>query len=172
IGTVLSDDPLLTCRIPGLEARSPVRVVADSRLRTPLSSRLVRSAGETPLWIVTSEAVHDDRIAPYREAGVDIVAVPDDQSHSAMLPFMLAALAARGITRLMVEGGARLASALVRGNLVDEAVIFTAPAMRVGHGVDALEGLDLEAVLGHDRYTLVEDAAIGPDRRRVFAREI
>src|ERR1700692_1036026 len=54
IGTVLADDPLLTCRLPGMEARSPVRVVPDRNLRIPGSSRLVHSARETPLWVMTS----------------------------------------------------------------------------------------------------------------------
>src|SRR6201988_40993 len=55
IGTVLADDPLLTCRLPGMEARSPVRVVLDRALRIPGESRLVHSARATPLWVMSSE---------------------------------------------------------------------------------------------------------------------
>lgn len=171
IGTVLSDDPVLTCRLAGIEHRSPVRVVADSRLRTPLSSRLIQTAGTVPVWILVSEAVSDDDARPYLDAGIEIIRVPEDPSNVISLPFALAALAARGITRLMVEGGAGLAAALFRGNLVDEAVIFDAPETRIDDGTEALAGLDLDTVLGHDRYRLIEDRAIGPDRKRVFWRE-
>ena len=64
IGTVLADDPLLTCRLPGMADRSPVRVVLDGELRLGLGTRLVATARETPLWVVTSELAGTIRMNP------------------------------------------------------------------------------------------------------------
>src|SRR5262249_37760933 len=73
IGTVLADDPMLTCRLPGMAARSPVRVVLDRSLRIPAGSRLVRSARETPLWVVTSELAEAAAAARLGAAGAQVI---------------------------------------------------------------------------------------------------
>src|SRR5204863_5251712 len=75
IGTVLADDPLLTCRLPGMEARSPVRVVLDRALRIPGTSRLVHSARETPLWVVTSELAEAAAAMKLGAAGAQVIRV-------------------------------------------------------------------------------------------------
>ena len=76
IGTVLADDPLLTCRLPGMEARSPVRVVLDRSLRMPGDSRLVHSARATPLWVVTSETAEAAAAMKLGAAGAQVIRVP------------------------------------------------------------------------------------------------
>src|SRR5207302_1140860 len=120
IGTVLADDPLLTCRLPGMADRSPVRVVLDGQLRLGLSSRLVATARETPLWVVTSEPAAENRAQALRTAGAEVlrVAAPDGRLD---LTAVLERLAERGITRLMVEAGPILAAAVLTADLVDEA---------------------------------------------------
>src|SRR5664279_5814157 len=75
IGTVLSDDPKLNCRLPGMEARSPVRVVLDRNLRTPGTSRLVHSARETPLWVMTSETAEAAAAMKLGAAGAHVMRV-------------------------------------------------------------------------------------------------
>src|SRR6202030_2186034 len=75
IGTVLADDPLLTCRLPGMEARSPVRVVLDRSLRIPGTSRLVHSARETPLWVMTSTLSEAPAAMKLGAAGAQVVRV-------------------------------------------------------------------------------------------------
>src|SRR5476651_601837 len=75
IGTVLADDPLLTCRLPGLEARSPARVVLDRSLRTPGTSRLVHSARETPLWVMTSNLAEAPAAMKLGAAGAQVIRV-------------------------------------------------------------------------------------------------
>ncbi|MFX5321086.1 dihydrofolate reductase family protein, partial [Acinetobacter baumannii] len=78
IGTVLSDDPLLTCRLPGMEARSPVRVVLDRALRISGNSRLVHSARATPLWVMASETAEAAAAARLGAAGAHVIRVSTD----------------------------------------------------------------------------------------------
>ena len=162
IGTALSDDPELTCRLPGMSARSPVRVVLDTHLRLPPTSRLVATAQQIPLWVITGAAASEAASNILRGAGVEVIRMPTENAID--LHDALRALAQRGITRLMVEGGATLAAALVRADLIDEAAIFHGTRPIGPEGVDALEGLPLAALaqagvlavraveqVGHDR---------------------
>src|SRR4051812_40781637 len=104
IGTVLSDDPLLTCRLPGMEARSPVRVVLDRSLRIPGTSRLVQSARETPLWVVTSSTAEAAAAMKLGAAGAQVIRVPAATGDAGLdLNAAMRALTERGITRLLVE---------------------------------------------------------------------
>ena len=75
IGTVLADDPLLTCRLPGMEARSPVRVVLDRALRMPGTSKLVQSARQTPLWVMTSDFAEAPAAMKLGAAGAQVMRV-------------------------------------------------------------------------------------------------
>src|SRR6202011_3867287 len=75
IGTVLADNPLLTCRLPGMEARSPVRVVLDRALRIPGTSRLVHSARQTPLWVMTSDLAEAPAAVKLGAAGAQVIRV-------------------------------------------------------------------------------------------------
>lgn len=171
IGTALADDPMLDCRLPGMAERSPVRVIVDTRLRLRPDSRLVRSARTVPLWVLTAEGADSARLEPLVASGAEVIEVPPDTEGRLSLPFALAALAARGITRLMVEGGARLASQLFRGNLVDEAVIFRSPDVTLPDGVPALDDMSLAAVLEQDRYRLIGEERFGKDTARTYWRE-
>src|SRR6266850_2573648 len=112
IGTVQADDPLLTCRLPGMEAQSPVRVVLDRSLRIPGSSRLVHSARETPLWIMTSNLSEAAAAMKLGAAGAHVIRVATTTAPPSGLDLaaVLHALSEKGITRLLVEGGARVAS--------------------------------------------------------------
>lgn len=136
-GTVLGDDPQLTCRLPGLEDRSPERIILDGRLRTPPSAKIVVTAGAIPTRIFT-QAGHDPaRLAALRAAGVDVTELPVMDHAGAALRAVLAALAASGVTRLMVEGGPTLAEALADADLVDDFTLMTGPTA-AGAGCVAL----------------------------------
>ena len=104
IGTVLSDDPLLTCRLPGMADRSPVRVVLDSSLRLPLDGRLVATAREVPLWVVTGDGAPREREQALQARGVEVLRV-GRRTAGSISARCCKALAGRGITRLMVEAG-------------------------------------------------------------------
>ena len=147
IGTVLSDDPLLTCRLPGMEARSPVRVVLDSRLRIPGTSRLVQTARDTPLWLMASELAEAPAAMKLGAAGAQVIRLAPSQTSSGLdLPAVLHALAEKGITRLLVEGGARVASSFVAAGLVDEVWLLRGPDPIGADGVAALDALPLSAI--------------------------
>ena len=168
IGTVLADDPMLTCRLPGMAKDSPVRVVADSMLRLPVNSRLVQSAYETPVWALTGLAAPQDSEFILLPLGVEVLRSPQSTGRLD-LKDGLEFLAAKGITRLMVEGGPTLAAAFIAADLVDEAVLFHAPTTVGPDGVDAL-ATDAMAVLTR-RLKQVSSEQVGSDRQVNYARE-
>jgi diaminohydroxyphosphoribosylaminopyrimidine deaminase/5-amino-6-(5-phosphoribosylamino)uracil reductase len=167
IGTAVADDPLLTCRLPGM--RSPVRVVLDATLRLPLASKLVATARQVPLWVVTSEAAAHAREQALAAHGVDVARVPG--THGKLeLAAVLKFLAQRGVTRLMVESGPILAAAFLRADLVDAAALFRSPAVIGPDGIDALDGLPLSALTQSPRLNAVGSETIGTDTVERFER--
>lgn len=135
INTVLEDDPALTCRLPGLERRSPIRIVLDDHLRLPLDSQLVKTARDVPLWVATTS--EDDKTRRALEnAGVEIVACARHNGRIA-LPELLDDLGARGIYTLLVEGGASVAASFIRDDLVDRIGLFTGTVTVGEDGIDA-----------------------------------
>jgi diaminohydroxyphosphoribosylaminopyrimidine deaminase/5-amino-6-(5-phosphoribosylamino)uracil reductase len=148
IGTVLSDDPMLTCRLPGMEARSPVRVVLDRALRIPGTSKLVHSARETPLWVMTSNLSEAPAVMKLGAAGAQVIRVPTTITPPPGLDLaaVLHALAGKGITRLLVEGGARVASSFVAADLADEVWLLRGAHPVGADGIPALAALPLSAI--------------------------
>jgi diaminohydroxyphosphoribosylaminopyrimidine deaminase / 5-amino-6-(5-phosphoribosylamino)uracil reductase len=169
IGTVLSDDPLLTCRLPGMEARSPVRLVLDRSLRMPGTSRLVHSARSTPLWVVTSNLVEAPAAAILGAAGAQIIRVASTPT-GLDLPAVLHALSERGITRLLVEGGARVASSFVAAGLVDEFWLLRGPQAIGADGVAALDALPLGTITQSSAFRVRASEALSPDTLTVYER--
>lgn len=166
VGTALADDPQLTCRLPGLERRSPVRIVLDRRLRLPLTGRLVTTARTVPVWVITGETSSPAAETALREQGVEVIRLPDELD----LNVALAALSQRGITRLMVEGGPRIAASFMRANLVDEAVLFQSQRDLGVEGLDALEGLPLAALTASKRLDLADTENLGADTVATYLR--
>ena len=124
-GTVKADDPELTCRLPGLADRSPVRVVLSRDLHLPLTSKLVQSAGRVPLWLVTRADADKARRQPLIDRGVKIIDVAAVQDRL-WLPAVMEALVARGITRLLVEGGPAIWRSFADATLVDDVALYMA----------------------------------------------
>jgi diaminohydroxyphosphoribosylaminopyrimidine deaminase/5-amino-6-(5-phosphoribosylamino)uracil reductase len=168
IGTVLADDPMLTCRLPGMAKDSPVRIVADSMLRLPVNSRLVRSAYETPVWALTGLAAPQASELALLPLGVEVSRSPQSTGRLD-LKDGLEFLAAKGITRLMVEGGPTLVAAFIAADLVDEAVLFHAPKIVGPDGIDALASGAMEALTR--RLKQVSSEPVGADRQVNYVRE-
>jgi diaminohydroxyphosphoribosylaminopyrimidine deaminase/5-amino-6-(5-phosphoribosylamino)uracil reductase len=170
VSTVVADDPLLTCRLPGLERRSPVRVVSDSRLATPPASRLMLTAREVPVWLLATPSSDAGAARVLEGAGAEIVFCRPMPDGKVDLADALMRLGRRGINRLMVEGGAHLARAFIEADLVDEAAFFTAPVDLGEGGLPALAGLQIECVTHGAAFRRVSSEPLGPDTLTVYER--
>ncbi len=176
IGTVLADDPLLTCRLPGMEKDSPVRIVLDGGLRLPPSSRLVETARQTPVWAVCGPQAGCAPEQALQARGVEVLRMEvlrSEQNAGRLdLVAVLKLIAGRGITRLMVEGGPTVAASFVAADLVDEAILFRSPKTVGADGIDALEGLPLTALTQSSRLRVLASTAVGGDFCDVFERGV
>jgi diaminohydroxyphosphoribosylaminopyrimidine deaminase/5-amino-6-(5-phosphoribosylamino)uracil reductase len=170
IGTVIADDPLLTCRLPGMEARSPVRVVLDRSLRIPATSRLVRSARETPLWVITSDIAEAAAAVKLGAAGAQIIRSATTATSGLNLPAVLQTLAEKGITRLMVEGGARVAASFVASGLLDEVWLLRGAEAVGADGLAALDRLPLTAITQSPGFHVRASESLDSDILTVYER--
>jgi diaminohydroxyphosphoribosylaminopyrimidine deaminase/5-amino-6-(5-phosphoribosylamino)uracil reductase len=190
IGTALADDPQLTCRLPGMASRSPVRVVFDTGLRLPVTGALARSARETPVWVMAGADAPVEAEAALVARGVKVFrfqrvrgqesGVRNEEGAAArtfltpdsrfLIPDALRVLAERGITRLMVEGGPTVAAALVAADLVDEAVLLRSPNPIGPDGVDALEAMPLTALTDSPKLRSLGVETVGADTIETFER--
>jgi diaminohydroxyphosphoribosylaminopyrimidine deaminase / 5-amino-6-(5-phosphoribosylamino)uracil reductase len=125
IGTVLADNPHLNVRLPGLEDRSPHRVVLDSTLKLPLTSHLVQTASKIPLWVITTFNASPEREKELALRGVKVLRTQSDDHGRVTITDALRLLADEGITRLFCEGGPMLADALA--DTVDDIITITSP---------------------------------------------
>src|SRR5450432_205153 len=172
IGTVLADDPLLTCRLPGMEARSPIRVVLDRALRISGGSKLVHSARETPLWVMTSETAEAPAAMKLGAAGAQIIRVATTTTPPPGLDLLsvLHGLAEKGITRLLVEGGARVASSFVAAGLVDEVWLLRGPDPVGSDGVAALDALPLSVLTESPAFKVRASETLQNDTLTIYER--
>jgi diaminohydroxyphosphoribosylaminopyrimidine deaminase/5-amino-6-(5-phosphoribosylamino)uracil reductase len=167
IGTVLSDDPMLTCRLPGMAAYSPLRIVLDSALRVPLRSRLVETANQTPVLVMAANEVSQSAEVALRQKGVDVLR-SICAGGKLDLDAALKRIAARGVTRLMVEGGPTLAASLFTADLVDELHVFTSSKIVGADGIDAFNGP--AAVALASKLEEVKSEPVGADQHQAYER--
>ncbi|MGB8287362.1 bifunctional diaminohydroxyphosphoribosylaminopyrimidine deaminase/5-amino-6-(5-phosphoribosylamino)uracil reductase RibD [Rhizobium ruizarguesonis] len=158
IGTAIADDPLLTVRSPGLESQSPIRIVLDPSLALPLTSKLVGTARDVPVIVVASEegslsqaegdiasTEMESRRAALEAAGVEVVHC--NPYHPEVL---LPALATRGISSLLVEGGAKTARLFLEAGLVDRIQLYQAPVVIGERGIESpLDATDIPSGFAH-----------------------
>lgn len=171
VGTVLADDPELTCRIPGYRRGPDLRVVLDGRLRTPSTARVVATARRTPTWIVHRPEADPAAARTLDGAGVRLIAVPGAGDGPGVDPAAaLRALGEAGLTRLMVEGGARVAGSLLRAGLVDRLAWFHAPAVMGGDGGPAADGFGVDVLASMPRFVRTGVRAVGADVMTEYKR--
>ena len=161
-GTVAVDNPELTCRIPGFTARPGLRVVADSHLRTRLTARVVATAAAAPTAMLHRNGADPARMEAFRDAGVTLHSLPSS-AVGVDLAAGLAALGAAGVTRLLVEGGAKIAAALLQLGLVDRIAWFHAPSVMGGDGLPAAQAFGADVLAAMPRFHRLRATPIGED---------
>jgi diaminohydroxyphosphoribosylaminopyrimidine deaminase / 5-amino-6-(5-phosphoribosylamino)uracil reductase len=169
VGTVMADDPDLTCRLAGFRPTPIVRVVADSHLRTSLTARLIATARETPTWMLTRHGTVAARRHAFADLGIRLIEVPGAEA-GVDLQAGLTALGTAGITRLLVEGGAQVAAALLRSGLVDRIAWFHAPAVLGGDAWPAVQAFGLDRLDATPRFIRRHATSVGDDMLTEFAR--
>ncbi|HTQ34394.1 MAG TPA: bifunctional diaminohydroxyphosphoribosylaminopyrimidine deaminase/5-amino-6-(5-phosphoribosylamino)uracil reductase RibD, partial [Stellaceae bacterium] len=162
-GTALADDPQLTCRLPGLEHRSPVRVVLDRLLRLPPALHLFAEARAVPTWVAALPSADPARRAVLAEQGVKLIGAQPDAAGAVDLAALLRRLGDEGLTRLLVEGGGSLAASLLRAGLVDGLVWMRAPLVIGGDGIPGIAALDFGALASAPRLKLMSSETAGGD---------
>ena len=169
-GTALADDPRLTVRVAGLEGRRPVRIVADGRLRLPLTAALVASAREQPTWLLTRHDSDRLRREAFAGAGVEVIALSTHAEELLDLRAGLQALGERGLTRVLVEGGGVLAAGLLAAGLVDRLALYRAPIVLGADARPAVAPLGLEQLAQAPAFRLIEALDLGADRFELYGR--
>lgn len=159
LGTVLADDPELTVRLDGFGGPQPARVVLDSRLRTPMSAKLVQSARTVPTYIICVQGVETDFI----EAGVRVLKVEADGCGRPDLGQAMLALQAQGVTAVLVEGGGQAAASFLREALVERIEWFRAPIMLGAEGRPAVGALGLTVLASAPGFRRTDVLGVGPD---------
>jgi len=170
-GTALADDPSLDCRLPGLEGRSPLRIVVDGHLVLPLTGKLVASAKQRPLWVLTRSGNAPERLAALADCGVEVIEVPPAADGRIDLAAAMRELGNRGLTRLLVEAGGHLAAALVRANLVDRLAWFRAPLLLGGDGLASVLSIGIDRMEEAPRWRRLSVTCLGPDILEILERE-
>ena len=140
-GTVAADDPELTCRLPGLGAYSPVRIVLDSKAGLAETSKLATTARQVPVWLLCTSAAPAARREALHKAGVEIIEVAAAGDGRVDAAAAAQALGQRGLTRVLVEGGGQVAAAFLKADLVDRITSYRAGLVLGADGRSAVGAL-------------------------------
>lgn len=169
-GTVRADDPDLTCRLPGLERQSPIRVVMDSGLALDAEQRLFATADRTPTWVLCRDDAPEIHRGRLERSGVVVLPVAGDAGGRVAVEAALSALAERGVNRLLVEGGAGIAAAFLRADRVDTLALFRAAVAIGGDGKPAIEGISVADLALAPRFVSAGIEQIGADTLETLHR--
>ena len=169
-GTAIQDNPRLTCRLPGMLDRSPVRIILDTHLSLPLSSHLVSSAAEWPTWVIAGAEFDRGRASELESSGVTILRVGVDKDEKLLVNEVMSTLAGKGITRLLVEGGREVITSLLNADYVDRINWFRAPLLIGGDGVGVVGAIGADELKMAQRLRRVSVEQLGEDTLECFVR--
>jgi diaminohydroxyphosphoribosylaminopyrimidine deaminase/5-amino-6-(5-phosphoribosylamino)uracil reductase len=164
IGTVLADDPELTARIPGRRCHQPVRIVLDSRLKLPLTSKLVNTVQQSPVWVACRADAPAADVRRLEEAGVEVLRIPGG-GVGVDLCELLCELGRRNLTSILVEGGARVHGAFLDQHLADAFYFFYAPKILA-------DGEALPMISGQARERMAEALCVHDLQLRRFDGDV
>jgi diaminohydroxyphosphoribosylaminopyrimidine deaminase / 5-amino-6-(5-phosphoribosylamino)uracil reductase len=170
IGTVQADDPDLTCRLPGLSAYSPIRVVLDSQARLSPSSKLATTAGKTPVWLVCTPQAPAGSRAALKDRGVEIIEVASGSDGHVDARAVAQELGKRQLTRVLIEGGGKVAAAFLKAGLVDRLSVFHGGLALGADSRSAVGPLGLHKLDFAPRFTLISSRVVGGDTLETWRR--
>ncbi len=170
LATALADNPRLTCRLPGMEDRSGPRIVLDANLELPLGSHLVAEADQIPTWVLAVQPQDRSREEALIEAGVNVIYAPPNEDGRPDLEWAAVELGGRGLTRVLVEGGWRLAASMMEAELVDQLAWFRAATVMGGDGIAAVGDLGLASLAGMPAFEFITGTEAGPDKMEIYRR--
>ncbi len=161
-GTARADNPMLDVRTPGLTGRKPVRIVADTKLSLDPGSHLARTAADHPLWLLHGSETTAPAAA-LKEKGARLIRVPVARDGHLDMAAGLRILGEYGLTRLLAEGGGRMAASLTTERLADRMCVFSAGRAIGADGVPGLGAFGLQALADAPRFELDRIERCGPD---------
>mgnify|MGYP001345667351 CR=1 FL=1 len=171
IGTILADDPELTCRAPSAESDSPAVFVLDSHLRTPPNASLF-SRGQRTVTLLCTESAPKERFNTLQKTGVTVTSLPANPQGQVDLNAVLNHLGILGINTVLVEAGTGVNTAMLGAGLIDK-IFWTQSQHILGADSRPVVGpLNLVAMPTQNLYTQVTSSLIGQDQLRVFVRDV
>ncbi|MBS0519195.1 MAG: bifunctional diaminohydroxyphosphoribosylaminopyrimidine deaminase/5-amino-6-(5-phosphoribosylamino)uracil reductase RibD [Proteobacteria bacterium] len=169
-GTAAADDPELTCRLPGLAAYSPVRIVLDSKARLSPSSKLAQTARKVPVWLICTPAAPTGAREALKACGVEVIELPAGPEGYVDIGVAARELGARGLTRVLVEGGGEVAAGFLRADLIDGVWAFRAGVLLGADGRSAVGELGVARLGFAPRFSLVAARTVGTDTVETWRR--
>jgi diaminohydroxyphosphoribosylaminopyrimidine deaminase/5-amino-6-(5-phosphoribosylamino)uracil reductase len=170
-GTVAADDPELTCRLPGLGAYSPVRIVLDSKAGLAETSKLAKTARQVPVWLLCTSAAEAGRQEALHKAGIEIIEVASAGDGRVDAVAAAQALGQRGLTRVLVEGGGQIAAAFLKAGLIDRITSYRAGVVLGADGRSAVGELGFNRLDFAPRFRLVSARRLQGDTVESWMRE-
>ena len=169
VNTALADDPSLTARLNGVTHLS-TRIVFDTNLRLTGEEKIFTEAADNPVWIVTSVAPTDERAKTLVNAGADIITVPKNAEGHIDLKAAMKILSDKGITRLLVEGGAGLMTSFLKAGLYDQLYWFRSGSIIGSDGLSTAQALGIENMDQKIKLTHLEQITLGEDALDIYKR--
>jgi diaminohydroxyphosphoribosylaminopyrimidine deaminase/5-amino-6-(5-phosphoribosylamino)uracil reductase len=170
-GTVAADDPDLTCRLPGLKAYSPARIVLDSKAGLAETSKLAMTARQVPVWLLCTSAAPAARREALHKAGIEIIEVAAAGDGRVDAAAAAQTLGQRGLTRVLVEGGGQVAAAFLKAGLIDRITSYRAGLILGAEGRSAVGELGFNRLDFAPRFRLVSARALQGDTVESWTRE-
>lgn len=170
INTAIADRPSLTCRLPGLESQSPVRIVADTSLRLPIDSPIIKTALDIPTWIITASGVNNNRCAELKSLGVTIIKIGISKDGRLDLNELANELGKRGLTRVLIESGGELAAAFANLDLIDQLAWFRSAKLIGGDGLSAFGAFGINDITNAPSFLRDSITSAGEDVLEVYRR--